>query len=61
MDSTGLSTLVGAQKRMRSRGGKLVIVNVDPSLAYTFQITGLDLVFKVVGDRTHALQELETV
>jgi anti-sigma B factor antagonist len=61
MDSTGLSTLVSAQKRMRSRGGKLVIVNVDPSLAYTFQITGLDLVFKVVGDRVEALAELETV
>ena len=61
MDSTGLSTLVSAQKRMRSRGGRLVIVNVDPSLAYTFQITGLDLVFKVVGDRMAALQELEVV
>jgi anti-sigma B factor antagonist len=61
MDSTGLSTLVSAQKRMRSRGGKLVIVNVDPSLAYTFQITGLDLVFKVVGDRATALHELEVV
>jgi len=61
MDSTGLSTLVGAQKRMRQRGGKLVIVNVDPSLAYTFQITGLDLVFKVVNDRHSALAELETV
>src|SRR3954452_14915741 len=61
MDSTGLSTLVSAQKRMRSRGGKLVIVNVDPSLAYTFQITGLDLVFKVVGDRMTALRELEVV
>ena len=60
MDSTGLSTLVSAQKRMRSRGGKLVIVNVDPSLAYTFQITGLDLVFKVVNDRGTALAELET-
>ena len=59
MDSTGLSTLVSAQKRMRSRGGKLVIVNVDPSLAYTFQITGLDLVFKVVNDRGTALAELE--
>jgi anti-sigma B factor antagonist len=61
MDSTGLSTLVSAQKRMRSRGGKLVIVNVDPSLAYTFQITGLDLVFKVVNDRGSALRELEVV
>src|SRR5947208_4209337 len=61
MDSTGLSTLVSAQKRMRSRGGRLVIVNVDPSLAYTFQITGLDLVFKVVGDRTAALRALEVV
>ena len=61
MDSTGLSTLVSAQKRMRSRGGRLVIVNVDPSLAYTFQITGLDLVFKVVGDRMAALQGLEVV
>src|SRR4051794_12901357 len=61
MDSTGLSTLVSAQKRMRSRGGKLVIVNVDPSLAYTFQITGLDLVFKVVDDRRRAIAELEVV
>ena len=59
MDSTGLSTLVSAQKRMRSRGGKLVIVNVDPSLAYTFQITGLDLVFRVVNDRPSALAELD--
>jgi anti-sigma B factor antagonist len=59
MDSSGLTALVVAHKRLRGRGGQLVIVNVDPSISRTFEITGLNLLFPLVRERAEALQHLE--
>ena len=59
MDSSGLTALVVAHKRVRSRGGQLVVVNVDPSIGRTFEITGLHLLFPLVRERSEALARLE--
>ena len=59
MDSSGLTALVVAHKRLRSRDGQLVVVNVDPSIGRTFEITGLHLLFPLVRERSEALARLQ--
>ena len=59
LDSTALGVLIGAVKRLRSRGGALAIVNVDENIAKTFEITGLDQIFTIVGTREEALEAVD--
>ena len=59
LDSTALGVLIGAVKRLRSREGALVIVNVDQNIAKTFEITGLDQIFTIVGTRDDAVAALD--
>jgi anti-sigma B factor antagonist len=59
LDSTALGVLIGAVKRLRSRDGALVIVNVDQNIAKTFEITGLDQIFTIVGTRDDAVAALD--
>jgi anti-sigma B factor antagonist len=55
LDSTALGVLIGAVKRLRLVDGRMVIVNTEPSTAKTFEITGLDQIFEIVGTRDAAL------
>ena len=59
LDSTALGVLIGAVKRLRSRDGALVIVNVDQNIAKTFEITGLDQIFPISGTRDEAVKALD--
>jgi anti-sigma B factor antagonist len=59
LDSTALGVLIGAVKRLRSRDGRLTIVNVDPNIAKTFEITGLDQIFTIRSTREEAIQALD--
>jgi anti-sigma B factor antagonist len=59
LDSTALGVLIGAVKRVRSRGGALAIVNTDSSIAKTFEITGLDQIFTILGTREDAMGALD--
>src|ERR1700712_6135282 len=56
LDSTALGVLIGAVKRLRSRDGALAIVNVDENISKTFEITGLDQIFKIVATRDEAVE-----
>jgi anti-sigma B factor antagonist len=58
LDSTALGVLIGALKRLRTIGGRLVIVNREPTTARTFEITGLDQTLEIVETREAALQAL---
>jgi anti-sigma B factor antagonist len=60
LDSTALGVLIGAVKRLRSRDGRLTIVNVDDNIAKTFEITGLDQIFPISGTREEAVKALDT-
>jgi anti-sigma B factor antagonist len=51
--------LIGAVKRLRSRDGRLTIVNVDENIAKTFEITGLDQIFPISGTRDEAIAALD--
>ena len=59
LDSTALGVLIGAVKRLRTRDGALVIVNVDQNIAKTFEITGLDQIFTILGTRDEAVAALD--
>lgn len=59
LDSTALGVLIGTVKRLRSRDGRLTIVNTDASIAKTFEITGLDQIFTIRGTRDEALAALD--
>jgi anti-sigma B factor antagonist len=59
LDSTALGVLIGAVKRVRSRDGALVIVNTDPNIAKTFEITGLDQIFTISDTRDGAVAALD--
>jgi anti-sigma B factor antagonist len=59
LDSTALGVLIGAVKRLRSRDGALVIVNIDQNIAKTFEITGLDQIFTILATREDAIAALD--
>jgi anti-sigma B factor antagonist len=60
LDSTALGVLIGALKRLRARGGRLSIVNVDASIAKTFEITSLDQILVICATRDEAISALRT-
>src|SRR5262249_6484089 len=49
LDSTSPGVLAGAVKRMRQRGGTLVVVTEDRSVTRLFEITGLDRLIPVAA------------
>lgn len=59
LDSTALGVLIGAVKRLRTREGRLTIVNTDDNIAKTFEITGLDQIFQISATRDEAIAALD--
>nr|WP_046529076.1 STAS domain-containing protein [Cellulomonas sp. FA1] len=55
MDSTGLGLLVGTLKRVRTAGGRLVLVVDSERLLKVFRITGLVQVFTIRETLAEAL------
>jgi anti-sigma B factor antagonist len=49
LDSSGLSALVTARKRMQEDGGEIAIVCRRESILRVFTVTGLDRVFPIRG------------
>src|SRR5918992_5558152 len=45
IDSSSLGVLIGAHRRLKLRGGTLLVVCSSEAIAKTFKITGLDGVF----------------
>ena len=55
IDSSSLGVLIGAHRRLRQRGGSLVVVCDTETIVKTFKITGLDGVFTLVPSLDDAL------
>ena len=49
IDSSSLGVLIGAHRRLKRRGGALVVVCDNDAIVKTFRITGLDGVFTLVA------------
>ncbi len=58
IDSTALSVLVEATKRVRPEGGRLALVCIDQNLVKIFRITALDRLFPLFSSRDEAVQSL---
>ena len=57
IDSSSLGVLIGAHRRLKLRGGSLVVVCDDEAIAKTFKITGLDGVFTLAPTIEDALAD----
>jgi anti-sigma B factor antagonist len=60
IDSTTLSVLLGAIKRLRPNGGEMGVVCRDRNIRKIFEITLLDRVFSLYETREQALAELQS-
>ena len=45
--SAGLRVLLGAQKEMSAKGGKMVVANPNEMVRGIFEVTGLDGIFEI--------------
>jgi anti-sigma B factor antagonist len=57
VDSSSLGVLIGAHRRLKARGGRLIVACDNEAIVKTFRITGLDGVFRIVGSVEAALGE----
>ena len=48
VDSSSLGVLIGAHRKLKARGGSLVVACNSEAIVKTFRITGLDGVFRLV-------------
>ena len=55
IDSSSLGVLIGAHRRLKSRGGRLIVACNSEAIVKTFRITGLDGVFRLVDSVKTAL------
>ena len=58
IDSTGLGVLVGAQRRIRGRGGELHLVVSSPHLLDVLSMTRLDAVFPIHATLSSAVASI---
>ncbi len=59
VDSSSLGVLISAHRRLRDRGGRLIIACDVAPVLNTFKITGLDTVLELHKDRDAALAARE--
>ena len=57
VDSSSLGVLIGAHRRLTSRGGILVVACGTEAIVKTFRITGLDTVFTLTESVEAAISE----
>jgi anti-sigma B factor antagonist len=57
IDSSSLGVLIGAHRRLKLRGGSLVVVSENEAITKTFKITGLDGVFTLAPSVEAALMD----
>jgi len=55
VDSSGLATLVGILKNMRSYGGKMRLAGMSSKIKSLFEITKLDKLFEIMANEEEAI------
>jgi anti-anti-sigma factor len=56
--SAALGNLVAVQRDVRSHGGRILICNVDPTVAEVFRASKLESLFEFVTDRSAAIRAI---
>ena len=57
IDSSSLGVLIGAHRRLKLRGGSLVVVCDNEAIVKTFKVTGLDALFRITPTLDAALED----
>ena len=57
IDSSSLGVLIGAHRRLKLRGGALLVVSDNEAITKTYKITGLDGVFTLTTSIGEALSD----
>jgi anti-sigma B factor antagonist len=60
IDSSSLGVLIGAHRRLKARGGRLLVACATEAVVKTFRVTGLDGVFTVLPSLEEALAQGRT-
>jgi anti-sigma B factor antagonist len=58
IDSTGLSVLLNALRRVTRAGGTLVLVCTNPTVLRLFEVTKMDTTFTILPSREQALKRV---
>lgn len=58
VDSSGLATLVGVLKNMRTYGGRMRLAGMSPKIKSLFEITKLDKLFEISSSEEEAVSGL---
>lgn len=58
IDSSGLACLIEAMQRLRKHQGQLALFGIHENVQNIFEISRLDLVFRIFADRATAEREL---
>ncbi|HUC92403.1 MAG TPA: anti-sigma F factor antagonist [Paenibacillus sp.] len=61
MDSSGLGVILGRYKLLKSRGGKMVVCDVNPAVYRLFELSGLFKILAIYDNERSALTSLEVV
>ncbi|GLX69053.1 anti-sigma F factor antagonist [Paenibacillus glycanilyticus] len=61
MDSSGLGVILGRYKQVRSKGGKMVVCDVNPSVYRLFEMSGLFKIMSIYDNERMAISSLEVV
>jgi anti-sigma B factor antagonist len=55
LDSTGIGVLLSAERRIRARGGKLIVICDNELIRRVFEVSGLTHVLNITASRREAL------
>jgi len=58
-DSAGMGSLLGLQKIVQQRGGRMVVAGLNRSVAEVFHMIGFDMVFAIHPDARRAAESLK--
>ena len=58
VDSSGLGALLSISKKIHEQGGELVLASLNGDLRTLFELTKLDTLFNIVGNREEALKDI---
>jgi len=61
MDSSGLGVILGRYKLIKSRGGKMVVCDTQPSVKRLFELSGLFKILSFYDNERTAVASLEVV
>ena len=61
INSSAIGALVATLKAVSASGGEMLFCSLSPQVSMVFELTRMDSVFKIFGDRNEALAKFASV